>query len=106
MRIFFHYFILSIILIIIAMFYSSCATVLRGTNCNNSIAVSGYPQKANVYLNDTLVGSTPLSFKIKKRKNLYVRIEAPGYKDYNTKIETKINPFWVGVSLVGNLYPL
>ena len=51
------------------MFYSSCATVLRGTNCNNSIAVSGYPQKANVYLNDTLVGSTPLSFKIKKRNH-------------------------------------
>jgi hypothetical protein len=63
------------------------------------------PNQANVYVNNELVGKTPISYEVKRRKEHVVKIEKDGYRDTITKIETKLNYIWSGVSVLGNLFP-
>ena len=86
------------------LFLSSCATLIRGSKTSEIVKISGTPKDANIYVNNELVGKSPLNYKVKKRKEHVVRIEKEGYKDSNAVIETKLNPTWTAVSLVGNLW--
>jgi hypothetical protein len=82
----------------------SCATLLRGSKTSEIVKISGNPKEANIYVNNELVGKSPLNYEVKKRKEHIVRIEKEGYKDSNAVIETKLNPTWTVVSLVGNIW--
>ena len=86
------------------LFLSSCATLIRGSKTSEIVKISGTPKDANIYVNNELVGKSPLNYKVKKRKEHVVRIEKEGDKDSNAVIETKLNPTWTAVSLVGNLW--
>ena len=81
----------------------SCATMLRGGKTSEIVKISGTPKDANIYVNNELVGKSPLNYEVKKRKEHTVRIEKAGYKDVNTSIDTKLNYLWSGISLVGNI---
>lgn len=81
---------------------SSCASVFRGNKTSKVISISGTPSESNVYVNNELIGKSPLNYEVKKRKEYAVKIEKDGYKDFNTSIETKLNPLWTGISVVGN----
>jgi hypothetical protein len=67
-----------------------------------SIQIAGNPTDAKVYINNEYIGQTPISYEVTKRKEMSVKIEKEGFKDLHTEIETKINPLWTGISLVGN----
>ncbi len=93
-----------LVLLSAALFlFGSCATILRGGKTNEIVRISGTPKDANVYVNNELVGKSPLNYEVKKRKEYTVRIEKEGYKDSNALIETKFNYLWSGISLVGNI---
>jgi len=81
----------------------SCATMIRGSKTSEIVKISGTPKDANIYVNNELVGKSPLNYEVKKRKEHTVRIEKAGYKDVNTSIDTKLNYLWSGISLVGNI---
>ncbi len=93
-----------LILLSTALFLlGSCATILRGSKTNEIVKISGTPEDANIYVNNKLVGKSPLNYEVKKRKEHTVRIEKEGYKDINTSIDTKLNYLWSGISVVGNI---
>jgi hypothetical protein len=84
------------------LLFASCATVFRGAKTVKSIQIAGNPPAAKVYINNEYVGQTPLNYEVTKRKEMTVKIEKEGYKDLHTEIETKLNPLWTGISVVGN----
>jgi hypothetical protein len=84
------------------LLFSSCATVFRGAKTEKSIQIAGNPPAAKVYINNEYIGQTPLNYQMTKRKEVTVKIEKEGYKDLHTEIETKLNPLWTGISVVGN----
>jgi hypothetical protein len=84
------------------LLFASCATVFRGSKTAKSIQISGNPPAAKVYINNEYIGQTPINYEVKKRKEMSIKIEKDGYKDLHTEIETKINPIWAGISVVGN----
>lgn len=84
------------------LLFSSCATVFRGAKTEKSIQIAGNPPAAKVYINNEYIGQTPLNYQMTKRKEVTVKIEKEGYKDLHTEIETKLNPMWTGISVVGN----
>ena len=83
----------------------SCATLLRGGKTSEIVKISGNPKEANIYVNNELVGKSPLNYEVKKRKEHIVKIEKEGYKDFIAKIEIKKNPIWTTLSLVGTVFP-
>lgn len=89
-------------LMLTAALFSSCATVFRGAKTSEPVLITGNPPASKVYINNEYVGQTPLSYTMTKRKEVAVKIEKEGYKDLNTSIETKLNPLWTGISVVGN----
>jgi hypothetical protein len=90
------------LVMVILISLTSCASVFRGNNTSKVVVISGTPKESNVYVNNELVGKSPINYEVKKRKEYAVKITKEGYKDFNTSIETKLNPLWTGVSLVGN----
>jgi hypothetical protein len=94
-----------IIFISIVVAYStlitSCATVFRGVNPNKTILITGKPENANVIVDGKVIGQTPFNYEMKKRKTKFVQISKNNFEDYNTKIETKLNPLWTAISVVG-----
>ena len=90
------------LLMFVLISMSSCASVFRGNKTSKVISISGTPSESNVYVNNELIGKSPLNYEVKKRKEYAVKIEKEGYKDFNTSIETKLNPLWTGISVVGN----
>ncbi len=92
----------SILLCSSLILFTSCATVFRGSKTAKSIQISGNPSAAKVYVDNKYIGQTPLSYEATKRKEMSVKIEKEGYKDLYTDIETKLNPLWTSISIVGN----
>ena len=91
------------IMILLLLLMTSCASVFRGSKTSKVISISGTPNESNVYVDNQLVGKSPVNYEVKKKKEHLVRIEKEGYKDSNAKIETKLNPLWTGISFAGNL---
>jgi hypothetical protein len=94
-----------LVFINIAVLLSSCATVFNGVNPHKTISITGTPEKANVTIDGKLVGQTPLNYELKNRKSKIVQISKDNFEDYNTKIESKLNPIWTAVSVVGGAFP-
>ena len=93
------------LMLVTSIFFSSCATVFRGTNPHKSIPINSEPSNATVKINGEVVGQTPLNYELKNRKSKFVQISKDGYKEYNTNIESKLNPIWTGISFVGGAFP-
>ncbi len=88
-------------IIIICLFFTSCATII--STSKQTVNFSSSPSDAKVYLNDELVGNTPL-MRILERKNEYaVKIELEGYQTYETKLSRKLNGWFFGNIFLGGI---
>lgn len=92
------------LMLVTSIFFSSCATVFRGTNPHKSIPINSEPSNATVKINGKVVGQTPLNYELKNRKSKFVQISKDGYEEYNANIESKLNPIWTGISVVGGVF--
>ena len=85
------------ILISFLFYLSGCATIIKGKN--QPLSVNSNVEGAEVYLNDTKIGVTPLTANVLRKKEagvLLVRKE--GYKDHKIIIDTTVEPvFWVNI---------
>lgn len=81
---------------------AGCATIINGST--QQITVNSSVEGAEVYLNQTLLGMTPLSTEVKRGQEgtLYVRKE--GYQEYRFPVTKKISgAFWINI-ITGGLY--
>lgn len=85
-------------LLIVALTTSSCATMYSGTK--SILHINSNPDSAEVYLNDKLVGTTPINLKVKKQYTKQeIRIHKDGYFDSTFVIKKSFNK----VSLLSNV---
>ncbi len=75
---------------------NACATILGGSN--QTITVNSNIAGAEVFLNDQLLGKTPLITSIKRGQEGVFKVRADGYQTYQMAVNKKINNlFWVNV---------
>lgn len=81
------------------IFLTSCATLFTGTK--QHISIHSNVNGADVFLNDRLIGRTPLQVEIKKQKNAVIKIKKDGYETRELKLITNYpTEFWLNVCAI------
>jgi len=85
-------------LILSAFFLASCATI--ATNGGNyKMTFDSTPSGALVRVNGELLGETPLTLNLKGKQDQILTFEKPGYRIYQTRMDTSIN-LWIWGNIV------
>lgn len=86
------------------MALTSCATIINGTT--QSINIASNPTKANVFVDNMLVGDTPIIVHLTRRDNHLVRIELNGYMPYEAAFTRELSGWVFGNILFGGFIGL
>lgn len=89
--------------LVLALTVAGCATILSGTS--QTISVNSNVDGAEVYLDGSLLGTTPLTATVQRPKqDGTLRVEAEGYRSYQQVWSKTINTmFWVNILSGGTL---
>lgn len=95
---------MSLKLLIAAVFMtatlSGCATVTRGTE--EALVIESDPSGAEVKLSNGMTGTTPTSFKVKRKENLVATISKNGYQTATVNITSQVASGG-GAAMAGNV---
>lgn len=80
----------------LALASQGCATILGGSS--QTVTFNSNVNGADVYLNQTLLGKTPLTASIKRGQEGTFRVQMAGYQPYQIAVNKKISTlFWVNI---------
>lgn len=79
---------------------SGCATVTRGTE--EALVVESEPSGADVRLSNGMTGTTPTSFKVKRKENLVVTVSKRGYQTATINVTSQVAGAG-GAAMAGNV---
>ena len=79
--------------------FCGCATVTGGVR--QPIKISGKQKPVRVFINGKLRGTTPLTTSVSRWGSHRIRIEAPGYKPCEFRLEKHYNNVANGNALIG-----
>lgn len=79
---------------------SGCATMTRGTT--EALVVESEPSGAKVTLSNGMKGTTPTSFKVKRKKDLIITVSKPGYESATINVTPQIASAG-GAGMAGNI---
>lgn len=85
----------------IAAFATGCASILHGTL--QPMSISSTPTGANVTVDGTSSGSTPMTASLSRKHEHTVKIEMQGYKPMEVKLNKGIDGWFWGNLLLGGL---
>lgn len=86
--------------VFIAATLSGCATVTRGTE--EALVIESDPSGADVKLSNGMTGTTPTSFKVKRKDNLVATISKNGYQPVTVNITSQVAGSG-GAAMAGNV---
>ena len=76
--------------------FTGCATILGGSS--QTLTVNANVEGAEVFLNEQLLGVTPLIANIERGQEGLLRVTAEGYQPYQIALNKKITSlFWVNI---------
>lgn len=78
----------NIILALAVLILSGCATVTRGTK--DTLVIESDPAGADVRLSTGQTGTTPTSFKLKRKEPVVVTISREGYETVNVNVNAQV----------------
>jgi len=85
----------------LAVALSGCGTIMHGTM--QEIAIVSAPAGAEVSVDDSALGRTPLNVRLKRKQAHQVRIEAAGYLPYETTLR-RTTSSWLWPDIVGTWF--
>ena len=88
-----------LLILSILIFISSCATIMTGKT--QEITFDSEPQGAEVTVNGRVIGKTPTTIQLDKKKDQSVSFKLEGYKTQTRRLETKIHGFFWGNIVLG-----
>jgi len=82
--------------LVLGLAIGGCATILSGTR--QTLTVNANVDAAQVYLNDSLLGNTPLTASVKRGKTGVLKVSKDGYRPYQAALNKKVtSTFWVNI---------
>jgi hypothetical protein len=79
---------------------AGCATITRGTT--EALVIESEPSGAQVSLSNGMTGTTPSSFKVKRKDDLIVTISKPGYETAKINVTPQVGGAG-GAAMAGNV---
>jgi hypothetical protein len=83
------------------LLFSNCATVIHGSR--QKMIITCEPRIADVFLDGTRVGQTPLTVKLARAHNHKIRICLEGYAPYEVNIKRRLDGWIFGNILIGGV---
>jgi len=79
----------SVVVLLLGLTLAGCATLISGST--QPLTVNANVDGAEVFLNDQLLGTTPLTVKVKRGQEGVLRVRAEGYQPYQIALNKDIN---------------
>ena len=95
---------LSFMLCFSFMLTTSCATLFKGSL--DQLSVNSSTKDAEVYINGTFRGKTPLKLKLKSKNSYTVEVKKNGYSSQTYNIESNVGAGWVILDVLTGLVPV
>tara|TARA_B100000427_G_C15379307_1_gene538124 strand:+ start:33 stop:401 length:369 start_codon:yes stop_codon:yes gene_type:complete len=73
----------------LAIYMSSCATIFTGTK--SAIQFNSKPSGATVYMDGAEIGTTPMTFQVKKSSDAMFSFEKDGYNKRTVSLQKSFN---------------
>src|SRR5262245_6480750 len=89
----------SLVLLMMLLSLSSCATIMHGTH--QSIGIASNPSNATVWLDKKFAGNTPLIVEMTRKDNHIVRIELNGYQPFEAAFSRHVSGWVFGNIIFG-----
>jgi hypothetical protein len=86
---------------LICLYLSSCATLFKGTT--EEIRLNSDPQRAQVFINGTFMGETPISFKLECKKTYIIEFRKEGYNPRTYNITNHVGAGWIILDVLTGL---
>ena len=83
---------------------SGCATIIAGKQAN--VNFSADPDGAQVYVNGSLMGTTPFQIKLDNNKDYVIEFKKEGYQPKTVFLNKGIGAGWVILDVVFGLIPV
>jgi hypothetical protein len=83
---------------------SSCATLFKGTS--EEVRFGSEPQKAEVWINGTKMGETPLTLKLESKKTYDIEFKKEGFKPVIRRIINHVGAGWIVLDVLAGLVPV
>jgi uncharacterized protein YcfJ len=85
---------------VIILSLTGCATVTRGST--EALVIESEPSGAQVQLSNGMKGTTPTSFKVKRKHDLIVTVSKPGYETASINVTSQMAGAG-GAAMAGNV---
>ena len=92
------------LLVIICFLIVSCATLFKGTS--DEVTFNSDPQRAEVWINGTNMGQTPLSIKLQSKKTYTIECKKEGFPTVAKNITNHIGAGWIILDVLAGLVPV
>jgi uncharacterized protein YceK len=90
-----------IALTLVAASLSGCATIMHGGN--QPVGFSSTPSGAQVYVDNQVVGVTPVTATLSRKDQHVVRVEMQGYAPYEMRLNRGMSGWVWGNLLIGGI---
>ena len=90
--------------LLLAVAASGCATLFNAGQ--KTIPMASMPSEAEVWIDGTLRGVTPLSLELNNHTSHVVVFKKEGYKDVTCNLDTEVGARWVILDVLGGLAPV
>ncbi len=88
-------------LMLVVCLLGGCASIIDGTT--QQVSFNSNPDGANVALDGSVIGKTPVSISIKKKSGQTIVFSKEGYKPVSMQLETRMNSWFWGNIIIGGL---
>ena len=89
----------SLLILSVLFLSSSCATIMTGKT--QEVTFDSEPQGVEVAVNGRVIGKTPTTIQLDKKKDQTVSFKLEGYKTQTRTLETKVNTWFMGNIVLG-----
>jgi len=92
---------LCLLIIAISLLFTSCATIMTGTD--QKLSFNSNVPNAKVYIDGQYRGTTPIILSLKTKDSHDIRIEAPGFAPYSNVIQKRVTGWVWGNIIFGGI---
>jgi len=89
---------------IIAFVLSGCATLFKGST--DTVNFSSDPGGAKVYVNGSLLGTTPFELELKSNKTYKLEFKKDGFETRTVMLNNSVGAGWIVLDVLGGLLPV
>jgi hypothetical protein len=92
-------------LLALALFiFDGCATIFKGST--DTVNYSSEPSGAKVYVNGSLMGTTPFQLELKSNQTYTIEFRKDGYENKTVMLNNSVGAGWIVLDVVFGLVPI